>query len=1268
MYIGDNASLKCLGTSLTVFGQSENTGRLEIRTSQSNAILVPDYIQNGGTVEVYNTNSSVSCYGLYTDKWEMNGGNLTAYGAYGGINASNHAELNGGVVNARGGQGGIIFSKRSYSVDANINLNGTILNISGYDHVNLGNGISGQFTMTPGMTYIDDNRNIYQGNNTNEVNNIPSNTSIYPNGTHDIKITSTGGNENNYAFSTSNKAFKGDEVEIIVRLENYNPTDNSIMVKSVTVNGEKIASRNGHYKFAMPYETANVNVEFAQYTIVPDKNETCTETGVLWHLVDSEGNCYRDVFGTPMDNVIVPAKGHQWISSVDYTWEQVGDDWYCTASQQCRECHETITETVKAESRVTKEPTADELGILLYTAEFETDGFETQYKRVDLDTVEPEFGEPEYTWEWSETDNTYIVTAVKHCTNGGAWLDITDEAKAYIQEQNFATCVEGSGYKIYQANFNEPFETQSRTVRTTNPDNHHGIRIWLTFDWETHTGKATVTCDGCGHTLVQDAEATVTQSEKLPTETENGKIIYTVAYTYNGIPASHSFIEAVPATNCVAKVENTISDDEKGVTGYNDLTDALIDANGDTPVVLCKDISIDYYDNDAHIGWQVIDLNGHTLTINNLCASKHLEVRNGTLNCKFSDYGCNTLILDNATLNFTEPEIDENGNWENYSTWESANLILRNGSTLNIRGYFSMFDYAYPYDGFNLDIDNTSKIVFDSVLIYAWVMDPEYSELQFIIERYFPDGYCIAFDGTTYFIADNNGHITETVELHRPNTVTWRNYDGTLLETDENVPYDSMPSYDGETSERQGNAQYSYEFKGWNKEFSPVTEDVTYSAVFEETVNKYTVIWKNPDGTDFKTETLDYGTALSSGLSLPYGYNSLYWHDENYNRYLDNELPVLTKNVTYTAEFSAVKTLRADTVFYTGDEVDFNDKYFISNPIMNWSNNISDVQYINITYNSFFGQYTVGEGFFPILAVNSPDYGSRNDIGIRVAGGDGSYENPYTFEMALPDIDCTVIWINGDETTTTLVKLGDTPSNDSYEYWSDGQNTYTNDTFPVVTTDDIIYTADTDLKTLAVGTVFRAGDRVNFAEYYIRSDEDNCDYFSTNYAQGIHTINELRYNSELGKYEIISSQDLFPGNKLDIAHVKSAYYNDYDIGIKVISGTGSENNPFILAIDDVPTTTHTVTWVQNGTTLETDENVTFGSQAKFDGQADVPDDSVLYWSDGINLYRSDKLPLVTSILHISGRTISAIMNSVYRYQAEMVLSTDRSPLQPYSQM
>ncbi len=66
-------------------------------------------------------------------------------------------------------------------------------------------------------------------------------------------------------------------------------------------------------------------------------------------------------------------------------------------------------------------------------------------------------------------------------------------------------------------------------------------------------------------------------------------------------------------------------------------------------------------------------------------------------------------------------------------------------------------------------------------------------------------------------------------------TVTWKNYDGTVLETDSDVPVGTTPTYDGATPTRATDETYAYYFKGWDKEISPVNGDITYTATYEQT-------------------------------------------------------------------------------------------------------------------------------------------------------------------------------------------------------------------------------------------------------------------------------------------------------------------------------------------------------------------------------------------------------------------------------------------------
>ena len=63
--------------------------------------------------------------------------------------------------------------------------------------------------------------------------------------------------------------------------------------------------------------------------------------------------------------------------------------------------------------------------------------------------------------------------------------------------------------------------------------------------------------------------------------------------------------------------------------------------------------------------------------------------------------------------------------------------------------------------------------------------------------------------------------------------ITWVNYDGTVLEVDENVTKNQMPYYDGNVPARFEDENNYYIFKEWSPEIKKATKSATYTAVFE---------------------------------------------------------------------------------------------------------------------------------------------------------------------------------------------------------------------------------------------------------------------------------------------------------------------------------------------------------------------------------------------------------------------------------------------------
>jgi len=113
--------------------------------------------------------------------------------------------------------------------------------------------------------------------------------------------------------------------------------------------------------------------------------------------------------------------------------------------------------------------------------------------------------------------------------------------------------------------------------------------------------------------------------------------------------------------------------------------------------------------------------------------------------------------------------------------------------------------------------------------------------------------------------------------------ITWKNYDDTVLEIDENVPYGTLPTYDGTTPNKTGSEQYSFTFSGWSPEVNKVIGNKTYIAIFSNELQTYTVTWQNYDGTTLEVDE-----------NVPYGTLPTY----------DGTTPTKTSNIQYCYAFS----------------------------------------------------------------------------------------------------------------------------------------------------------------------------------------------------------------------------------------------------------------------------------------------------------------------------------------------------------------------------
>ena len=110
-------------------------------------------------------------------------------------------------------------------------------------------------------------------------------------------------------------------------------------------------------------------------------------------------------------------------------------------------------------------------------------------------------------------------------------------------------------------------------------------------------------------------------------------------------------------------------------------------------------------------------------------------------------------------------------------------------------------------------------------------------------------------EGSQYSFTMPNKSVTVKAEFEPVTyTVTWKDWDGEIIEVDEDVAYGTVPSFDGEEPTKAEDEYCRYSFTGWSPEVSAVTDDVTYTAQFSS--NKKFVLFGWIEGADY--EGLDY--------------------------------------------------------------------------------------------------------------------------------------------------------------------------------------------------------------------------------------------------------------------------------------------------------------------------------------------------------------------------------------------------------------------------
>jgi len=107
----------------------------------------------------------------------------------------------------------------------------------------------------------------------------------------------------------------------------------------------------------------------------------------------------------------------------------------------------------------------------------------------------------------------------------------------------------------------------------------------------------------------------------------------------------------------------------------------------------------------------------------------------------------------------------------------------------------------------------------------------------------------------------------------------WKNHDGTVLETDQNVVQGTVPTFNQSTPIKPSTAEFAYVFSGWTPTVVAVSGNIEYTATFTQSTRQYTVMYNVNGGGAISATTHDYGASVSQPATpLREGYRFLGWY------------------------------------------------------------------------------------------------------------------------------------------------------------------------------------------------------------------------------------------------------------------------------------------------------------------------------------------------------------------------------------------------------
>jgi hypothetical protein len=192
----------------------------------------------------------------------------------------------------------------------------------------------------------------------------------------------------------------------------------------------------------------------------------------------------------------------------------------------------------------------------------------------------------------------------------------------------------------------------------------------------------------------------------------------------------------------------------------------------------------------------------------------------------------------------------------------------------NLEGWYDVWTWAYS--------GTTDQSATAQELTFTWFTYDSWNEKNV----------------TTWNIDGDGSRVLKLYYNREIYTITWLNEDGTDMDTT-TVKYWEVPTHAAST--QPADAHYTYVFKWWDPEPTAATGGVSYRATYNYIVNKYTITWRNDDGSLIDTTEVEYWVVPThanptKASTEDYRYTFAWW---------EPNLVAVVWDAEYTATFTA---------------------------------------------------------------------------------------------------------------------------------------------------------------------------------------------------------------------------------------------------------------------------------------------------------------------------------------------------------------------------